>query len=221
MGKATIVSVCPFPIRETKAGMYPSSFVIEAAEEGEVAILFVKDGWYNVRLDDDRPPLKVVCPAEQVATSVIQDYAEAQLGYEADKGPGLFAVWDHLHAGQIEKLHGDKIDEARARQERWFRDLVLKANDEWSKFHQHRMITDTQRFAARSLKLAHEWVNPIPEAGSTVECPVCTTMVPAKALMCAQCHVAMPGKEEELKRHFFVLGRGKDSVTGKEVDFLS
>lgn len=212
MGKATIVSVCPFPIRETKAGMYPSSFVIEAAEEGGIAILHVGDGWYSVRLDEDRPPLKVTCPAEQVAQSVINDYAQAQLGYTSDSGPGLFAVWDHLNAEQIMKLHENELEKAISRQVKWFRSLVMQANDEWAKFHQHRMITDTQRYAAKFLKLTHDWVSPVPEAGSIVECPVCTNSVPVKALMCANCHVAMPGKEEELKKHYFVVKKGDGEI---------
>ena len=212
MGKATIVSVCPFAIREHKPGFAPPSYVVPEVEGEGIAVLHVNDGKHMVRLDSDRPPLEIITPAVVVATSVINDYTEAQMSYTAEQGPGLFAVEGHLDAEAIMSLHPSMVQKARDRMDRWFRALVLLADDEWTKFHQHRMITDKQRRAAEFLKIKREWVNPIPKADTMVECPVCLEQVPNRALMCGKCHVAMPGKEEELRKFFFVTGRKEEAA---------
>lgn len=204
MGKATIVSVCPFRISEHKAMLTPCTYTIPAVEEDVCSVLQIGDAFHMVILDVDRPPLRMTAPADEVARSVINDYAVAQIGYAVDRGPGLFYLEGHLFPAEIERLHPRELKESHARQDRWFRTLILQADDEWMKFHQHRMITDTQRTAARYMKLKRDWTDPIPQAGSVVECPVCTSQVPARALMCANCRAAMPGKEEELKRFTFL-----------------
>ncbi len=203
MSKATIVSVCPFAISEHKAGFYPCSYTILAAEKGGLSVLPVVDGYFMVILDSDRPPLRVSTPAEDVAKSVISDYATAQLGYTHDRGPGLFWVESHVEEPIIRSLHSYELQRAIERQDKWFEALILQADDEWAKFHQHRMITDTQRHAAKHMDQDREWSDPTPKMEPTIECPVCLNKVSTRALLCGTCRVVMPGREAELEQFTF------------------
>jgi len=156
-----------------------------------------------VILDSDRPPLKVSTPADEVAKSVINDFCTAQLGYTHDQGPGLFWVEDHIEEPIIRSLHDNELQRTIERQDRWFNALILQADDEWAKFHQHRMITDTQRHAAKHMEQKREWSDPTLKVEPTVECPVCLARVSPRALLCGTCRVVMPGKEVELSQFAF------------------
>ncbi len=59
------------------------------------------------------------------------------------------------------------------------------------------MITDIQRFAAKSLNLQREW-SVEPEPVSVVKCPACNSLIETTAIVCKHCKAII--KPEEAKK---------------------
>ena len=75
--------------------------------------------------------------------------------------------------------------------------MIKEADDHWTKFRQHRMISDPQREAARRLGFTREWL--IREVSNT-RCPACTTFNSPDAIVCVNCKcVLQPDKVKGLQ----------------------
>lgn len=186
---ATIVSLLPFRFFQEAPGLYPvSQFFAEAAKKGEMEIIHVEPGWFNVYVDHERGNIRVNQSAEAIAEAITND-AKASKPYGVVPGqaePGIFMLPGKLTKEQITKNHKDVLDARRALQDAWFLNLIAEADDLWNKYKSHRMISDTCRLAAKMLGQDREW-----NIETTVEnqttCPACTTKVPTRAVVCPSC----------------------------------
>ncbi len=155
---ATIVSVCPFDIKETKPGINPGTFQIKKAAKGDFSILVVGISKYGVYLDGDRGTLSVPELGERIAKSIVMDYVSAQFAIDDDAKPGIFYVKGRKTKEDIVMEYAPELEAARDMQDAWFRRLIMSADDHWARFQRHNSITDLQRLAAKYMGHTAPWV---------------------------------------------------------------
>jgi hypothetical protein len=190
MDKTTIVSLFPLAIDERKPGIYPGHFAIKPAKDGDFEILHVGNSVYWVNFYDDRPPIPVSTPANEIAISIINDFSKNLFGYDAgnEAWPGLFWLEGHLSKAEITSKHADKIAKAKAAQLRWYENLIKLADDAWvGSNKQHRAVSSLQRLACKALGLEREWVVEINTTVGPKYCPACKTRVHEEAAVCSNC----------------------------------
>lgn len=185
---ATIVSLFPLPVFEKKP-LIPSIYQVPASkEELRPEVLVVNEGMFHVYLDEYRGMLTIRTPALTIADSVVRDFLDGQYLLSEESRPALWSIpgeWTAL------ELFGDKDQKERVYKEHslqleWFRRLIFIADDEWNKFHQHRMITEVQRIAAGRLKLNREWALEF-KPDNLTDCPGCGTTINKKVAVCRDC----------------------------------
>lgn len=194
----TVVSLIPWHLRELKPGLIPEEYYIPPAKDGQPSVLHIKDAKSNLYVRDGKT-YPITHPAEEVANALINDYCVAQLQYAEDAKPAIFWVLGKYSKDEIVTKFKKELDEAKRKQNAWFMRLIRLADDDWEKFHQHRMITDLQRHAAKSLGLLNKpWMQGI-EPLEYVKCPACSTLVDVTAAICQNCHyVVNKEKAKEL-----------------------
>ena len=185
---ATIVSLFPLEVVEKKP-LIPSVYQLDASRsDSEPEILTVREGIFHVYLDEYRGMMTIKTPAITVAESVVRDFMDSQYMAEEIARPALFCLpgeWT------LNELLANNEQQARMeaevrKQYEWFKRLILVADDEWSKFHQHRMITEVQKIAAMRLRLNREWaVEYTPE--NNIDCPACGVLINRKVAVCKDC----------------------------------
>jgi len=194
----TVISLVPFPINESKPGLYPGHFKIPPAKNNDFEALIVGRSVHYVYLDEDRGSVQVPTPSDEVARSICEDYITDIFGVQKGVAePGIFFI-DGAYVQKdgepdkktIAQIAKDKIEQARARQRQWFVHLVEIADDEWSKYHTHKSISDLQRFAAKILGLEREW-NVDAKVESTGFCPACKMTVQVGAMICGNCRTVI------------------------------
>ncbi len=183
-GKATIVCLYPFGIREQKPGLIPPVYEIPPVKYGDFAILPITDGCFYVYLDQFRGSMKVTTPALVLAKSICDDFINAfQHGTSPDACPALFFVPGHPSKDEIRKNFARELAEATERQLRWYRNLVKIADDAWQKSHLHTAITDIEREASKVLGYNREW-SALPDPTEIKTCPNCNNRVPKSMIVC-------------------------------------
>lgn len=207
---ATVISLVPFPIDETKPGMVPSRFYIDPAPIDSFSCLLVNRCKHGVYLDEFRPVLVVPTSPEEVAEAICMDYKRGQLGIVMGEAePGLFWVPGNYSTKESHKellaTHSARFREARQKQIAWFKELVALADDAWSRFKQRGMVSQMQKIAATQLKLEREWLIDVEVTAALSECPVCFEKVNPRAILCRACN-AILNEEEYNKRKFAISG---------------
>lgn len=185
---ATIVSLFPLPVFEKKP-LIPSVYQVEAArEELQPKILVVREGIFHVYLDEFRGMMTVRTPAITVAESVVRDFLDGQYLYSEDSRPALWTLPGEWTTEEIlaDKDQKERIYKEHSLQLEWFKRLIFIADDEWSKYHQHRMITEVQRVAAARLKYNREWALDFKPENLT-DCPGCGVTINKKVAVCREC----------------------------------
>lgn len=189
MSEATIVSIFPLPLAEVKPGLYPGRFEIPAAADVNKPVLFVIEDcvtYTYIPLSNNKHATTVI-PALEVARSICMDFRIACLGYREDAYPGL--AW---LPGKVSKPPEDMLRNLREAQNNWFLSLVKLADDDWAKNKQQRTISDTQRFAAKTLNLRREWVDNLVINQS---CPACGSHIRPEAFVCPHCKVVIDAEK--------------------------
>lgn len=196
----TVVNFLPYSLSEVKPGLIPSEYYIPPSTNGKPGVLIVRDARSHVYMRDGHT-FPALHPAEEVANSLVNDYNNSQLEASHDGHPALFCVPGAFTAEEILTTDTIKpiVAEAKKKQNVWFDRLVRKADDDWSKYKQHRMITDIQRHAAQQLgQVNKEWYHS-PEPEEFIKCPACRVYVEATAAVCHNCnYVINKGRAEEL-----------------------
>ncbi len=209
MGKATVVSTLPFPLSEPKPGLHPSLIEVDGADHGDFAITYLEDGYHLILMpgtDDKTPPIRITDTAEKIAQSLIDDYTSANLAVTFEKNsegiqavPGIFWVEGEFDKTWIKKNKTKELDLAFKQTAYWFERLVKLADDDWSRYHQHGMITDLQRQACNYLQLKNrEWNFEVMSILQNL-CWACKVSVHPDAIICQNCK-AVINVEEYSKR---------------------
>lgn len=152
--------------------------MIPPAPLNDFVILHVTDNAYALYLDSERGSRTIPEPVSIFAEAIVQDFIVAQIEIDTPTNalPGLFWVWNHVTKEDIKKNHAAELSKHIANQTRWFQRLVRRADSDWQNFHQHNVIADVQRLAARQLNLEREWVYATTEIGNS-RCPACSSIL--------------------------------------------
>ena len=204
----TVISLVPVHICEEKPGLFPPRFVIEESDCVIPQVLHISSATHYVYLDEARGMLQVKDPSDVVAKAIVQDFCTSQIGVDDDSGPALWWIDERLNADEVLTNQKNVIGEKKARQQRWFVNLVRMADDDWTRYHKHVVISDFQRKIATILGLdpeAHEWMAPLALQDGRVDlCPFCGSAIVKTAVICSSCHQVINYKrkmeiEEELR----------------------
>lgn len=182
----TVVSLLPWALNELKPGIIPEQYYIPPCVNGIPGVIHINDVRANLYIRDGKT-FPVTFTAEELANSLVNDYWRASLQTTEDARPAMFWVLGKYSPEEILGKFSVEIAEAKKRQNRWFMNLIRMADDDWAKTGQHRMITDVQRHAARSLgQLNKPWMQNL-EPSEFVKCPACATLVDTNAALCQNC----------------------------------
>lgn len=182
----TIVSFLPWALNEIKPGLIPENYYIPPAKDGIPGVLHIKDARSNLYVRDGKT-YPITHPAEEVANALVNDYCNAQLQGGEDAKPAIFWVNGKWSGGEVLTKFAVEVAEAKKKQNVWFMRLVRLADDDWARFGQHRMITELQRHAAKSLgQLNKPWMQN-QEPVEYTKCPACATLTDVNAAICQNC----------------------------------
>lgn len=189
----TVISLVPLMIEEYKPGLIPGFFHIDASVDGKPELLYVGECMHYVQLDEDRGRITVMDSAHTVARSIVDDYIKATICTSPDACPALW--WEHglITREDLLTTKAEKVREVLQVQDRWYKALIVDADDGWSKSHQHAMVSDLARRACDALGLERDWNIVISEdvQPQTQECPACKSKVFVGAVVCPQCRCVL------------------------------
>jgi len=182
--KATVVSMFPMEICEPKPGLYPGYFVIPAAPIGELSTLVIGDSvYYQETKNEQMTTVRV--PYSTVAESIVNDFMQGHIGRIVEVAePALFWVPGPHDPASLYKHFRPTIEEKERRQLNWFRELVMIADDVWSRTRRHTSVSELQRHAARRLSISRPWLL---KTDSDDLCKFCKAEVPFGAVICPNC----------------------------------
>jgi len=198
MDKATVISIYPKELNETKYTIQPGKFHIPAGSvEKPVLVVVGPSSWWR-EIDPEQPLLEITNSAIQVADSITTDYCAGLLGYKrAESCPGLFWVpgsWKS--ADDIKKHNFEEINitgealfkRAEVWQTNYWKTLVKLADIGWTKTNGNPLvISDDMRFAATKLNLKEKpWMKDM-QMMAMINCPMCGTLRNPAYPMCPNC----------------------------------
>lgn len=197
----TVVSLLPFPLRENKPQLIPGYFQIPGSSQDSFSVLQVGESihWMENPFPG-MPPVKMTTSPRDIARSIVEDFISGQLGLRENAGPGIFYVDGHHDYDSIKKNHVTRLHVARTLQNNWFVELIRIADDDWAQHHQHKFISDIQRYAVKALGMTREWTT-VSVSNIMKECPACKTLVRDDAIVCLNCKAVL--KPEEYKKLTF------------------
>ncbi len=185
----TVVNLLPFPLTVNLGEL--GTLQVAAATTEEPAQTLILDK-YRISMrdlgDGNFTPVSVL-PSE-LAKEIEREYRDCG---------GVF--WFHGTAD----VPVERVAEAKGRMFEWFRRLYQQGVDSWSRYHQHSMLTDRMRDAARSLfetgEIAElpEWITITRAQADRRDCPMCGESIRVTARICHFCRtkVAPAGEKSE------------------------
>src|SRR5215470_13830953 len=149
---STVISILPLQLKESKP-LIPAAYTIPPCKdmENSCETLMVMRGKFSVYIDETRPAIIIPEPSDNIAESICRDFKVSISHYEpGESEPGL--GWVRGGYSREEALSTpetkDLLSKMRVRQVEWFKRLVSAGDDDWSRYHMRRMISDLQRIAA-------------------------------------------------------------------------
>lgn len=187
----------PRPIAEHMPHIRPSRYNVDAAKDKDFEILLIDDGIDAVYAGDGKHVERIEL-GENIAENLRGMLCNSQLGLGENACPGVFFVKGECTKEQIKEKYSKELAHAKLQQLNWYRNLVREADDVWAKFHQHRMISDLQRFAANCLQLKNrDWMA---ANFDVINCPACGANLPnAEVTVCKECRTIINPVEHEKK----------------------
>lgn len=210
---ATVVSLLPFEIQESKPGLNPQYFKIPAAPTiGDFGILKIEKASVAHYQPFEMPSIVVPVDLDLVARSVVDDYLSAKLYTNPPTAqPGLFWVHGVYSKEEIKAKFPDKLKEADKAQRQWYLNVVKQVDDMWVRSgKQHRVVIPEGYFACQALGLQREW-NLTADA-VMMACPVCAFTIPATVAFCNKCGCII---DEEKYKKFKFVGKPADPLLAK------
>ncbi len=205
LDKTTIVSVYPVAIRERKETITPGVFELAAGSYEKPAILVVGPSSWWREIDENQPLLEIVNSSVQIADSVVKDFANGLTECNMnDCMPGLFyipgcktdkdgKVNNELTLTWIKTEYKKSLDNAKLKQENWYRALIKLADTLWARTNGNpSAISNDMRIAAEALGMKDKksWMGDFSHA-ELIPCKACSTLVKNNVIVCPNCKVVL------------------------------
>jgi hypothetical protein len=189
MDKATVVSIYPEEVIETKPTLQPNTFVVPGGTIDEPGILVIGTCCWWKNTDLDHPPLEMIQPSVLVADSIVKDWMNGLLGCEIGVAqPGLFFIPGEHNQLEILAQCEEQLRTANERQRRWYQALVSMADTMWSRTNGNPLaISDGMRLAAQELGMKDKpWLADY-NTMEMVACTACGQMRNGAFPVCPNC----------------------------------
>ena len=152
--KATVVSILPYEINDSKPNLYPGNFIIPAGKMMKPGLLAVTKSAFYIPMAFGAASLQAFSSPFEVANSIVNDYVGALYSVSEDARPGLFVENSEFKdSDEAARLLADKIVKYNTSQRNWFMKLVNSADTEYKSHNNANAISDLQKMAARELNL--------------------------------------------------------------------
>jgi hypothetical protein len=205
LDKSTIVSILPKRISERKATIQPGVFEILPGNFDSPSILIVGTSSWWREVDEHQPLLEIPVSSVQVADSIVKDYCNGLLACNmSDQMPGLFYVPGDFTVERLKKEHQPLLLSAKAKQKKWFLELIRIADILWSRSSGNPLsISDDARLACRELNIQSKpWLGDVQQA-ELVRCVACGSLRNAQFPICQTCKaIADPELAKKLNLTF-------------------
>lgn len=199
MDRCTIVSVYPREIVYDNPTVFPRRHVIPAGSADDFSILVIESGSFFIASQiEKQPPTEVQVNSAQLVESIIKDSVPTMSLASVSSSPGVFwcygqydkkSIYHYIEPVTLKKFE-QLLNEARARQLNYWKDIVDDADYLWSASSGNpHAISDDARLAAKVLGLekSKPWMaNTI--ATELAPCPACGEMVNHMYAICKYCH---------------------------------
>lgn len=195
MDRATVVSIYPKNIEEVKHTIEPGRFNIPAGSFEFPALLVVGPSSWWREIDEEQPLLEIPISSIQIADSVVRDYCNGVLASNmGDCMPGLFYVPGEHDIAGIRKNYKHELDKAKAKQRRFYSELVKLADALWARSQGNPLaISDDMRMGARELNLVEtkDWMRDF-KMVDMIRCKACGSLKNPEYPICATCKFPDP-----------------------------
>lgn len=201
LDKATIVSIFPMELDESKPTIQPSRYKVPAGTLDKPGILVITPASWWKDVGEDQPLLEIPESSISVAESIIRDYSNGALGCNmADRMPGLFYVEGSYIAEEIKAKFPERIELAHRKQRAWYEQLVMLADVAWARSMNNPLaINGIMKLAAQELGLKNKtWLSDF-NSMQMVSCVGCGNLRNPAFPICPHCKVVVdPVKFKEL-----------------------
>ena len=184
---ATVVSVFPFATQERKPGQAKVLYEIPACEPDDIQLVYIEDSFYVHRIIGTKQEIRVPVHCDDIANSIVDDFCNSIIGANETAKPGMTWVPGRVTKPELFTRYKDVVPALKEMQRLWYIQLVMLADDEWNKYHQHKLISEMQLYAAKALGLERDWVISYTNREEFTDCPSCRTRVSNLAAKCANC----------------------------------
>jgi hypothetical protein len=198
--RATVVSILPFEINDSKPNLYPGNFIIPAGDIQRPGLLSVGKSAFYIPMAFGAPSLQAFSSPFEVATSIVNDWVGAMLTVSEDARPGIFVANKSFKSqGEAAGELATEIADRLQAQHRWFVKLVNEADKEYRTHNNGNAISDLQKVAARQLNLKDRpWLMDLTQMGLN-NCPACYNPININAIICGHCkYVVNPEKYAQM-----------------------
>lgn len=198
--KATIFSIYPKEIKETKITIQPNEFVIPAGKLDKPGILVVGPSSWWRDVDPEQPLLEIPVSAVVVADSVVRDHNNSRLGSNmADCIPGLFYLPGEVSFQELMEKYPQVLKTAAIKQRNWYQSLVKFADALWARTNGNPLaIPDDCRVAAKELNVTKDWATNYSRV-EMIPCAACGALRNPNYPICSNCkNVVDKEKAEKL-----------------------
>lgn len=192
LDRATVVSVYPRLIDETKCTIQPGRFIIEPGTYDKPSVLVVTPSSWWRDIDDEQPLLEIPVSSIQVADSVVRDYCIGLLECEINtQMPGLFYIAGEKTPQQIKNEFKAQIDKATEMQKKWYAALVRLGDILWARSMGNPLsVSEEMKFAAHELGFEKDWLKDF-TAMEMVKCIACGNLNNKSIVVCPNCKVVL------------------------------
>lgn len=186
--KSTIFSIVPFVVFQYMPGLYPGRFEIQAClDDSKPNRFLIGASEHMMYIPDRKIPARIVTPSFVIAEAVVRDFLDGQLWTAPDAHPGIVFLQGEVSSEKFLINNKETYQEMRRKQKNWFMRIVKETDNDWEKFHHHRVVSDQAKFAAKVLNLEPEWLTAEVKGFNFKKCPACGTPNNEKNAVCVSC----------------------------------